>query len=159
MNKDEFGLRIEGEYERLLAFCTSLTKNKEDAMDLCQDACLRALENLDKYVEDNFYAWMCTIAKNLFLNKLQKKHAEEIYGIDMQCFTDKELMPNDYFDISYDYIVSVAKTVLPAKLLVVWEMRQAGSGNKDIALELGIPEGTVKSRFCEANKILRKELE
>ena len=51
----------------------TLTRNRDDAMDLTQDTILKLLDSEDKYDEQSkFKNWTLTVMKNLFLNNYRK---------------------------------------------------------------------------------------
>jgi RNA polymerase sigma-70 factor (ECF subfamily) len=54
-----------------------LLGNGEDAFDLCQEAFLRAYQNIHRFDENRpFYPWLYRILKNLCLNFLTKKRKQ-----------------------------------------------------------------------------------
>jgi RNA polymerase sigma-70 factor (ECF subfamily) len=54
-----------------------LLGNVEDAFDLCQEAFLRAYQNIHRFDENRpFYPWLYRILKNLCLNFLKKKRKQ-----------------------------------------------------------------------------------
>ncbi len=52
----------------------------------------------------------------------------------------------------------LAEKTLPAELQDTWSLRKKGLDNLQIAQELSIPLGTVKSRFHRLVDFLKKEL-
>ncbi|MHC6181406.1 RNA polymerase sigma factor [Clostridium sp. JNZ X4-2] len=64
IQKNEFENYI-AQYERLIiTICFSFTKNYFDAEDIAQQTFLTAYENLNKFDEKNFKAWVAKIAVN-----------------------------------------------------------------------------------------------
>jgi RNA polymerase sigma-70 factor, ECF subfamily len=54
-----------------------LLGNVEDAFDLCQEAFLRAYQNIHRFDESRpFYPWLYSILKNLCLNYLKRKRKQ-----------------------------------------------------------------------------------
>ena len=54
-----------------------LLGNVEDAFDLCQEAFLRAYQNIHRFDENRpFYPWLYSILKNLCLNFLKRKRKQ-----------------------------------------------------------------------------------
>jgi RNA polymerase sigma-70 factor (ECF subfamily) len=54
-----------------------LLGNMEDAFDLCQEAFLRAYQNIHRFDENRaFYPWLYSILKNLCLNFLKRKRKQ-----------------------------------------------------------------------------------
>lgn len=58
-----------------------ILKDETEAENMAQETFLRALRNSDSFVQDkNFLAWLCTICRNLSLNR--KKELERLVSID-----------------------------------------------------------------------------
>ena len=54
----------------LQGYCRKLTRNRERAEDLCQEACLKAWINRAKYVEGNYLGWLKVLTRNTYLNQV-----------------------------------------------------------------------------------------
>ena len=76
-----------------------------DADDLSQDTILRALENMDKYIDGtNFKAWVYTIMRNIFINNYRRTtreqtfidHTENLYSININQVDPNYITENDY---------------------------------------------------------------
>lgn len=65
------------EYEAVYRYCLAICQNENDASDITQEAFLKALWSV-KGFEGNcsLYTWLCTIAKNLWINKCKKANRE-----------------------------------------------------------------------------------
>lgn len=74
MSTVEFYNLLDKQTQTLQNFAYSLTKDSEDAKDLCQETAFRALSNKDKFQPGtNFKAWLITIMKNIFINNYRRK--------------------------------------------------------------------------------------
>lgn len=63
------------EYGALFRYALSLTKNESDAEDITQEAFLKALNSREKFSgNSSLYTWLCSIAKNLWLNSVKKQN-------------------------------------------------------------------------------------
>ena len=59
--------------ERLYYYCFKLTKDSYMAEDLTQTTFLKAIEKLHTFKNQcSIFTWLCTIAKNEFINELNK---------------------------------------------------------------------------------------
>ena len=59
--------------ERLYYYCFKLTKDTYMAEDLTQTTFLKAIEKLHTFKnQSSVFTWLCTIAKNEFINQLNK---------------------------------------------------------------------------------------
>ena len=74
METELFLKELEKSKPQVLGYAFNLTKNKEKALELYQEAVLRACNNSDSFIlGTNFTAWMCVIIRNLYLNMLDKE--------------------------------------------------------------------------------------
>ncbi len=150
-------------YERhsrpLFGFIYRFTGCREVAEEILHDTLLELLSGKFKIEPNaNLKSWLYTIAKNKGLNYLKKKKRE---------FSNDEVIETAASDfnletktINSDLIknLNLAEKILPDELKHTWHLRKRGLDNLQIAEELSIPVGTVKSRFHRLVEFLRKEL-
>lgn len=163
MTSVEFNTRLSGLTTILHSFAYNLTKNVEDAKDLYQETAFRALFNRDKFQPDtNFKAWMFTIMKNIFINNYRKK---------VKSNTVLDTTDNQYYINSGSHATgNAAEGVIMLKELngmvdaldesikVPFLMHFEGFKYQEIADELDLPLGTVKSRIFFARKALKDKI-
>lgn len=75
MNMDEIYRKYAIPLKR---FVMSLCHNETIAEDVVADTFYKAIKNIDSFKEGNIFTWLCTIAKNTYLNYLKKKDSENI---------------------------------------------------------------------------------
>ncbi len=147
----------------MMNFALTLTANREEAKDLIQETTLRALDNQEKYYENvNFKGWFFTIMHNIFVNNYRRMVRSQTM-IDQ---TDNLYHLNMPQDSGFDspegaYTVSEINRVLNSfadEYKVPFEMHVQGFKYEEIAQELGLPIGTVKSRIFFARKRLQELL-
>ncbi len=145
----------------LRSFAYNLTKNDEDAKDLYQETAFRAMTNRDKFRPGtNFKAWCYTIMKNIFINNYRKKVKRN---------TILDSTDNDFYINSSSNVVSndagsnmmmqeLNKMVnsLDDSIKKPFEMHFEGFKYQEIADDLKLPLGTVKSRIFFARKALKE---
>ena len=144
-------------------FAFSLTLDRDQADDLCQDTTLKVLDNQDKFAENvNFKGWVFTIMKNIFINNYRK-------GMRNQVFTDKTddqhilnmAQSPSFSSPESSYAVreiSNTTKLLPDEWRVPFSMHVQGYKYEEISNMLEMPIGTVKSRIFLARKRLQEEL-
>jgi RNA polymerase sigma-70 factor (ECF subfamily) len=72
---ESFRLLVDRYRNPLFRLAYRLTKSRDDAEDLAQEAFVRAYENLVRFDQErNFFTWLYTICMNLTINKLKKKN-------------------------------------------------------------------------------------
>jgi len=146
---------------RNLAF--QLTKNSDDAEDLVQDTMLKALKYKDKFLEGtNFKGWLFTILKNTFINNYRRmvKRNTFIDTSDNSYFIDIPTHKTDH-QAELNFIRKDLETAikgLQKELKVTFLLNMEGFKYHEIAEELNIPIGTVKTRIFVAKRLLRKKL-
>lgn len=135
-----------------------LTRDINDAEDLIQETIVRALTNEDKFQEGtNIRAWLFTIMKNIFINDYRKKSKRNTV-IDT---TDNLYYLNASSTISNagerSFVMSDIRNALMKisnELRVPFLMHYKGYKYHEIAEQLNLPLGTVKSRIFFARKEL-----
>lgn len=163
MSTIEFNVQF-GQLSRILqSFAYSLTKNVEDAKDLFQETAFRAMTNRDKFRPGtNFKAWLFTIMKNIFINNYRKKvkantimdSTDNMHYINSGSVTVK----NDAgSNILMDELNGMVES-LDDSLKVPFVMHYEGFKYQEIADELSLPLGTVKSRIFFARKELKDQI-
>ena len=57
----------------LKKYVVSICHNRDLADDIVSETFYRAIKNFDSFTGGNLFAWLCTIAKNIYFNHLKKK--------------------------------------------------------------------------------------
>ena len=164
MTSSEFNYKLMSFQTSLEYFARKLTNNQEDANDLVQETFLKALTFKDKYVHHtNFKAWLFTIMKNIFINNYRRNKK----GRTIMETTDNMNVFNrriSHFPVTPDSELSereISDVVagLEDDHRVPFVMHTQGYKYKEIAEELDISIGTVKSRIFFGRKKLMERLE
>jgi RNA polymerase sigma factor (sigma-70 family) len=158
-----FDRMMEDEITPLRNYALSLTHDMDDTKDLVQDTILKAYRYKDRFqAGTNLRGWLYTILKNSFINN---------YRRDQKRNTFIDSTENTYFldipshnidnDAELRFIrkdLEEAVESLPLDLKVTFRMNAEGYKYQEIAEELAIPIGTVKTRIFIARRILREKL-
>jgi RNA polymerase sigma-70 factor (ECF subfamily) len=163
MTAIEFDYQVSNLQENLKTFAQSLTLNSEDAKDLTQDTVLKAFRYRDKFVDPtNLKAWLFTIMKNTFINNYRrKKRANTVLDQTADYYHLNTAGPNSLETIENTLNLQVINEKIDAlgsEYKVPFLKHNEGFKYKEIAKELGIPIGTVKSRIFAARKKLSEDL-
>ena len=152
-------LLVSNDYLSRLAY--SLTKNQEDAHDLLQDTRFKVLSKWYQFREGtNFQAWAHTIMRNLFINNYRKqKNRERYLSAYSAAGTSKGILKGHTLDfpLVQEKIFEEINQLSP-NLKAVIIMAMEGYRYDEIAQELQLPIGTVKSRIHLSRKQLKNKL-
>ncbi len=162
MNSKKFQNLLVGLQSNMLNFAYILTSNRDDAYDLLQDTTLKALDNEDKYMENtNFKGWVFTIMRNIFINNYRRSArsavtvdtTEDLYHLNapQKAFSSPE---NSYT------VKEVNKAInsFTPEYRIPFAMHLSGYKYSEIAEQMNLPVGTIKSRIYYARQRLRSEL-
>ncbi len=142
-----------------------LTRDRDEAEDLTQEALVRAYEAYDRFDGRNFKAWMLRIVTNLYINKYRSE--QRAPGLDsLEATAAAEYIPADsgdprgeLFDGLMSEQVEEALKSLPEEYKVsVLLCDVEGMTYEDIATMLNVPIGTVRSRIARGRALLRSKL-
>ena len=131
-------------------------KNTYDTEDAVQDVFIRVKQKAHLFkANTDGRAWLFQLAKNFALNKLRsaKREAEGIteYG-QMMKEPDNRLEQTRVFLLMQQVLDEVEYEIVIKHVLFLYK-------HKDIAKEMNMPLGTVLTKYNNALKKLRKELE
>ena len=149
--------------DRLRQYAYSLTHNQEDAEDLVQDTYLKVLQNTDRFAEaTNLKAWVCTIMRNTFINGYRRRQKSKVVTDDSEdnvLYTSTSSVSNDAADLPL-YVSEITSAISSMKESHrdAFEMFVDGFKYQEIADELQISIGTVKSRIFFARQKLMSNL-
>ena len=140
-----------------------LTGNDADAQDLVQEVLLRVRRGLETYRPGSLEGWLSRITTNAFLDDVRRRRRRPTVSL-----------PDDagrvLIDADADPETVLAATSLPADIqrailalpedfrIAVVLCDVAGLQYDEIAADLGIPIGTVRSRIHRGRALLRQLL-
>ncbi len=163
MTSIDFNTKLISMEVRLERFALSLTSNREEAKDLLQETFLKALASKDKFIEfTNFEAWAYTIMKNTFINNYRKAVRQNTVvdtTKDLYYLNNSKESTNIKPDSTMQH-KEINKHIdsLQDELKVPFLMHTRGYKYKEIAEELDLKIGTVKSRIFFTRKKLMHSL-
>lgn len=142
-------------YKPLYGFLLSLTKNKEDADDLLQETYIKVKGSSHLYKDQgNPMAWIMKIGKNLHLMNLRKNMTNDTCSFDdysnesMLSFDNVSNIENKLF------LEQIFSMISEEDRNIVIMHVSMGLKHKEIAQQMGMPVGTVLSRYHRAMKVL-----
>ena len=159
MDKNNFSRLYDSNRKELYRYCFKLCGNIEDAQDLMQQTYLRAWENFDRLYDENFSAWLYSIAKNIFLNSLRKSKHESVE--EYPEIPDNSQNPEfiaEKRDIGRILLKALKNSLSPVQRMTIILYYYDEKSVSEIANIMQVSENTVKSRLFNARKKLREEL-
>ncbi|MDD4190958.1 MAG: sigma-70 family RNA polymerase sigma factor [Mangrovibacterium sp.] len=163
MTQLQFQTALLGQQKRLLFYAMSLTSDLDNAQDLLQETFLKALIYRDKFTQDtNLKAWLLTIMKNTFINNYRRNiNTKNTFDTTNNEFHLKIQKDKGYPSPESIYnSKEIMKYIndLKTEYKIPFNMFLVGFKYKEIAEELDLPLGTVKSRIFFTRKKLEKSL-
>jgi RNA polymerase sigma-70 factor (ECF subfamily) len=160
MTAIEFNHQMISYQNRLQRFAYSLVLDKDEAYDLVQETYLKAFSYRDKLTDfSNLRVWIMTIMKNLFINNYRRTNkGRDIINEKMAIM--KDLDPGFESTDSYYTQNEINKALdqLNDELKVPFMKYVSGFKYREIADEMGLHIGTVKSRIFTARQQLMERL-
>lgn len=166
MERGEFERLVEEHYPSFYRVAYRMVHNHADAEEVVQDAFLKAWTRRDQFRhESTFKTWMYRIVINTAIS-LQRKHTRHRRKLSSLFFESQtrmkasgNQMENNYMLVQMSEQLNEALQRIPESsrsLIVLRDIE--GLSYEDIAVILGVPVGTVKSRIWRARHQLKQEL-
>lgn len=163
-------------YPRAYAVAVQTMKNREDALDVLQEAYVSVFKNIDSLQDESkLNAWVSKIVGNRcidYLRKYRGKNEPTLFGEMISDDSDVEfedILENDNQEfipeesVDYDETKKIMQGILDQlpdeQRLCVLMYYYDELSVKEIAETLGCSTGTVKSRLNYARKYIKKEVE
>ena len=160
MSSKEFNQQLLNYQNPLIAFAMTLTQDYDDARDLAQETMTKALLYRSRYSEEfNFKSWIFTIMRNSFFNVHKRK--KKTHSIFSHEDVSEIISSNDnYSPESFYNYNEIKKTIdaLDSFYRVPFEKYHQGYKYREIAEQMNLEIGTVKSRIFFARKKLAANL-
>lgn len=163
MKQIQFNNALLAVEQKLYYYALTLTTDVERAKDLLQETLLKALTYRDKFKPNtNFKAWVYTIMRNTFINDYRKntKKRDTFESNDNDyhlIFSIDKVYPSP--DSNYHFKEMTQKiNELEDEYRIPFKMFLEGFKYKEIADNLELPLGTVKSRIFFTRKKLERSL-
>lgn len=144
--------------KRMYVVCLRYTKSQQEAEDVLQDSFIKIFKSLNGYRGDSrLDYWIKRIVVNTALNSQRKK-------LYMYPMVDIDDVKNDYdhskilSGFQMDELLNMIRE-LPTGCRTVFNMFAIeGYSHKEIAKMLEVSEGTSKSQFSRARKLLMEKI-
>ena len=137
----------------LRAYATTISKSRDDAEDLVQDAIERALraKTAPNKLEE-LRPWMFRVIRNLYYDELRKRRVRrEYFAVEKRLSREADAVS----DVARDVLIRMAFEKLPQETReILFLLDIMGLKYKEIAEILDMKQGTVMSRVSRARRAL-----
>lgn len=162
MNIEKFSAQLERSATVLRSRAMFFTKDEDDANDLVQDTLMKAYRFLGSFKDGtDFKAWLFVIMRNTFINSFHKKQKWSEVVI-RQTEADNNLLHSATRNHAEGNFIrrdiNAALKRLPDVYRIPFVRYFEGYKYQEIADELQLPLGTVKTHIYQAREILKKNL-
>jgi RNA polymerase sigma factor (sigma-70 family) len=158
MSITEFNSLVLNHSESLRPFAISLTRDHEEAKDLCQETLYKAFAYREKYEQGtNIKAWLYTIMRNIFINQYRRDARKQLV-MDTVKYSQTRYENSSGLNLRLREIEEAIHR-LPSIFKTACLLYLQGYKYHEIAFALNEPLGTIKSRIHFAKKTLQKQLD
>jgi RNA polymerase sigma factor (sigma-70 family) len=144
---------------KMMGVCMRYSKNKEEAEDFLQEGFVKVFTHLHTFkAKGSLEGWIRRIVVNTILDGMRKKSLMfKVVDIEE---AGNEVRADDLLsEISVQDLVAMIQELAPGYRTVFNLFAVEGYTHKEIGTRLGISEGTSKSQFAMARKILREKID
>ena len=171
-DREAFRTLFERYHRRAYALALGVVRHTDDALDVVQDAFIKAHKYLDKFEgNSSFYTWLYRIVMNLAIDHLRKHRRVRPVELDEtrldESAVDEGLLPNllggnpgrALMDKEIRERIDVALGELSENHRSVLVMRELeGLSYEEMATAMGCSKGTIMSRLFHARKNMQARL-
>jgi RNA polymerase sigma-70 factor, ECF subfamily len=171
-DREAFRTLFERYHRRAYALAFGVLRHQDDALDVVQDAFIKAHKYLDKFEgNSSFYTWLYRIVMNLAIDHLRKHRRARPVELDEQRLeegsADDGLLPKllgghpgrALMDKEIRTRIDQALGELSDNHRAVLVMRELeGLSYEEMAQAMGCSKGTIMSRLFHARKNMQKQL-
>jgi RNA polymerase sigma-70 factor (ECF subfamily) len=171
-DRDAFRTLFERYHRRAYALAFGVLRHQDDALDVVQDAFIKAHKYLDKFEgNSSFYTWLYRIVMNLAIDHLRKHRRVKPVELDEQHLEeragDDALLPTilggnpgrALMDKEIRARIDQALGALSENHRAVLVMRELeGLSYEEMAQAMGCSKGTIMSRLFHARKNMQRQL-
>lgn len=148
---------IELTQAKLFKFCVLLGHNRELAEDLCQEAYIKAFNNLHKLNDpESFYSWLCQVAKNLFYD-IKRSQKEDLMQSEDADVEDEHESTDPQME-SIIQVQRVLKEFEPDDRFILLMIELEGMSYKETADLMKTSEDAIRSKLHRLRQVFIKKI-
>jgi RNA polymerase sigma-70 factor, ECF subfamily len=155
MLNEELSQLIEQEIPRLRRYAMFLARDPEKADDLVQECLVRAIDNIDKFQPGtNIRSWLMTILHNIFVNETKKRRPV----LTQDGVIERSLPVEGGQEARHEMrdVQRAFEALSWQHRQIIWFICVEQMDYNEVARQLEVPVGTVRSRLCRAREHLKQ---
>ena len=150
---------IETHIPALMRYARALAHNPTAAEDLVQECVVRALTKADLYKPDtNLRAWLFTVMHNLYVSEVRRNGKWKEAANPEAALDSLSVPPSQTHSVMLRAVREALRRLPNQQKAILYMVGVEGQSYKEVASQLEIPVGTVKSRCSRARETLQREL-
>jgi len=153
--QDSFTQDLQAEIPHIWRFARSIAATREAADDLVQTALERALRNKDQYVPGTkLRSWLFAIVRNAQLDEYRKSERRGDHVPIEEWYQEAQFAPAQEKYVELGDVAKSIEGLRPEERDVLELCVFSGLSHDQIATQMGVAVGTVKSRLSRARQAL-----
>jgi len=155
-NKRQYQEILYRKYARkMYGICMSYAGNRDMAQDMLQDAFIKVFSNIKKFkMEGSLEGWIRRIVSNTAVDQLRKQTRDYRFIVDTDEETEEAYEPDVLEKLKAQDVLDIVAE-LPDGARMIFNLHVLeGYTHKEIAKKMNISQGTSKSQFNRARKML-----
>ncbi|WP_299473292.1 RNA polymerase sigma factor [uncultured Roseibium sp.] len=154
-HEDRFAKDLQSEIPHLWRFARSISNSSEAADDLMQTALERALRNKHQYVSGTkLRSWLFAIVRNAQLDEFRKVERRGHHVPIEEWYQDAQFAPAQEKHVELGDVAKGIEGLRPEERDVLELCVFSDMSHDQIATQMGVAVGTVKSRLSRARQAL-----
>ena len=144
---------------KMFAVCMRYSRSREEAEDILQDGFVQVFKSLHSFrFAGSFEGWIRKIMVYAAIANYRAKSNMHVIIKNVENFSDIEVMNNEDVIslLGKKELLKIVQNLPPMYRMVFNLYVFEGLKHREIAKELGVSEGTSKSNFHDAKRILQK---
>ncbi|MCU0367356.1 MAG: RNA polymerase sigma factor [Cyclobacteriaceae bacterium] len=158
-DRDSQRLLYQHYYSYALSICIRYSRNVDEAREVVNDGFMKVFSKIDQYKQEmSFKGWLRKIMINSSIDQYRKELKHQHHApVDLT--VGEFTLPRAISNLSHEELIGLIQKLSPAYRSVFNLYVIDGYTHQEIALMLGISEGTSKSNLLKARENLRTMLE
>jgi RNA polymerase sigma-70 factor, ECF subfamily len=141
---------------RLRRYARSLCRDQNEADDIVQETLERALRGIEQFRQDgDLRVWLFGILHNVFISRTRAVARSNRHHNEIRSRSDAALLPSEEQSSDLRRVLALVEKLPVEQRQVLLLVSMEGFSTAEIADQLGLPVGTIRSRLARGREALR----